>query len=207
MKGLLIKDFKLIRKHNLGFLLVAAMFFSLSLLSDNSMYFSYYSAAMISIMPVFTMAYDETYKWTKYEAIIPIKKIAIVLEKYILVFIVSIPAILAETLIFHYVKGISIQNTASLAYLMLFISFISPAIVMPFIFRFGYLKGKIVNLIVMGAMAASITAINIKNGTGSTVLERNFTPQPDALVFAITGIIIICISMLLSIMLYRKREF
>lgn len=135
MNGLLIKDLILIKKHNLGFFLVAAIFFALSVIQNTSMYFSYYSIAMISLTPIFTMAYDETYKWSKFEAIIPVKKQHIVLEKYIITFIFTIPAIIIEALIFHYAKGISIENTASLAYLMLFVGFISPAIVLPLNFR------------------------------------------------------------------------
>lgn len=207
MKGLLIKDFKFIKKHNFGFIIVALLFFCLSVLSNSSMYFAYYSAAMISLMPVFTMAYDENYKWNKYEAILPIKKSAIVLEKYILLAIIAVPAVMIEALLFHYVKGLSIEHTTSLAYLMLFISFLSPAIVLPLNFRFGYLKGKIINLIVIGVMAASITAINIRNNTGETALEGQFTPQNDALLFAILGIILLMISLGLSVLLYKKREF
>ncbi|MDE6723221.1 MAG: hypothetical protein K2J55_03390, partial [Eubacterium sp.] len=74
-------------------------------------------------------------------------------------------------------------------------------------FRFGYLKGKIINLIVIALMAASITTINIRNNTGETALEGQFTPQNDAFMFAILGIILILASLGLSIALYKKREF
>ena len=207
MKGLLIKDFKFIKKHNFGFIIVAILFFCLSVLSSSSMYFAYYSGAMISLMPVFTMAYDENYKWNKYEAILPIKKSAIVLEKYLLLIIISVPAVIIEALLLHYVKGLSTEHTVSLSYLLLFISFLSPAIVLPLNFRFGYLKGKIINLIVIGVMAASITAINIRNNTGETALEGQFTPQNDALLYAILGVILLLASFGLSIVLYKKREF
>ncbi len=207
MNGLLIKDLILIKKHNLGFFLVAAIFFALSVIQNTSMYFSYYSIAMISLTPIFTMAYDETYKWSKFEAIIPVKKQHIVLEKYIITFIFTIPAIITEALIFHYAKGISIENTASLAYLMLFVGFISPAIVLPLNFRFGYLKGKLINLIVIALMASTITAINLRNSTGETALEGQFTPQADAFLFALLAVILVIISIVASIILYRKREF
>lgn len=207
MKGLLIKDFILVKKHNLGFFFVAALFFGLSVLSDSSMYFSYYSIALISLTPIFTMAYDEAYKWSRFEAIIPVKKKHIVLEKYVLVIMFTIPAIIIEALIVHYAKGISIENTTSLAYLMLFTGFISPAIVLPLNFRFGYLKGKLVNLIVIALMASTITAINLRNSTGETALEGQFTPQNDAFMFAVLGIILIIASLGLSILLYKKREF
>ncbi len=200
MNGLLIKDLILIKKHNLGFFLVAAIFFALSVIQNTSI-------SMISLTPIFTMAYDETYKWSKFEAIIPVKKQHIVLEKYIITFIFTIPAIIIEALIFHYAKGISIENTASLAYLMLFVGFISPAIVLPLNFRFGYLKGKLINLIVIALMASTITAINLRNSTVETALEGQFTPQADAFLFALLAVILVIISIVASIILYRKREF
>ncbi len=214
MKGLLIKDLILVKKHNLGFFFVAAIFFALSVIQNTSMYFSYYSIAMISLIPIFTMAYDEAYKWSKFEAIIPVKKQHIVLEKYILIFIFisgnesnEIFQENSQSKIFHYAKGMSIENTASLAYLMLFVGFISPAIVLPLNFRFGYLKGKLINLIVIALMASTITAINLRNSTGETAIEGQFTPQADAFLFALLAVILVIISIVVSIILYRKREF
>ncbi len=207
MKGLLIKDFKYIAKHHLGFLFVSALFFCMSVFSDASVFFCYYSVAMISLMPVFTMAYDEAYKWSKYEAVIPVKKHLIVLEKYILVFIASIPAIFIETAIFHFYKKTDPQTTASLACMMLFISLLSPAVVLPLNFRFGYLKGKLINIIVIAVMAASITAINMKNSIAQTAIEKRFTPLPDAQLFAVFALIIISVSIFISVMLYKKREY
>ncbi|MDE6723656.1 MAG: ABC-2 transporter permease, partial [Eubacterium sp.] len=130
MKGLLIKDFKFIKKHNFGFIIVSVLFLCIAAINSSSMYFAYYSGAMISLMPIFTMAYDEHYNWNKYEAVLPIKKSIIVLEKYVLLAIISVPAVMIEAFVFHYVKGLSMEHTASLAYLMLFVSLISPAIVL-----------------------------------------------------------------------------
>lgn len=207
MKGLLIKDFLLIKKHNISFLFVWVLFFGLSLLSETSMYFSYYSIAMISLMSVFTMAYDENSKWNRYEAILPIKESTIVLEKYILVSITTIPFIILETLAFYFVKELSVENTASLAYLMIFIGIICPAVTLPINFRFGYLKGKLINFIVIAVMAASVTAINMINSTGGTAVDSNFKPQADAFLFAVLAVILFIISFGLSVVLYRRREF
>ena len=207
MKGLLIKDFKYIIKHHLGFLFVAALFFCMAVFSNGSMYFSYYSVAMISLMPVFTMAYDEAYKWSWYEAILPVKKHLIVLEKYILVFIAAIPAIIIEALIFNFYRKMGLENLTNLAYMMLFVSLVSPAVVLPLNFRFGYLKGKIVNIIVMAIMAGLITTININTNTAELAADGNFAVQQNAFIFAILGVVIISISAALSIILYKKREF
>ena len=48
MKGLLIKDLILVKKHNLGFFFVAAIFFALSVIQNTSMYFSYYSFPLVT---------------------------------------------------------------------------------------------------------------------------------------------------------------
>lgn len=207
MKGLLIKDFKLIYKHGLSILVIAAFFCLIAVTGNSSLYFAYYSAALISLMPVITMSYDEAYKWNKYEAVLPIKKTAIVLEKYVLVAIIAIPIIVIEATILHFAKDLTIDKTASFAYLTLFISLLSPAIVLPINFRFGYLKGRWINIIVIAAMAGSITALNLRNNIGETALQGQFTPKPDAFLFAIVGCVLIIMSFIISNILYKKREF
>ena len=69
MKGLLYKDFLIIRKQFLRFLLVPAAFFVITLFMGKSLYFSYYAVAILSILPISILGYEENWKWHKYEII------------------------------------------------------------------------------------------------------------------------------------------
>ena len=207
MKGLLVKDFIMIKKHGTILLIVSALFFILSLAAVQSMYFSYYSVALISLLPVTILAYDEAYKWNKYEVILPVDKKLAVCEKYLLLIIFVIPAILIECLVFYFTLHFSLDNILSLMYLMLFCGLIAPIIVLPVTFRFGYLKGKLTNILIVGILAASISVINAKNISGGTLIEGNFTPVRDAFMFAVIAVVLFIISLLISANVYKKREF
>jgi len=207
MKGLFVKDFIIIKKNGLILLFASALFFVLSIAAVQSMYFSYYSIALISLLPVTVMAYDEAYKWNKYEVLLPISRKLAVCEKYLLLIILVIPAILIECIIFCFALHFSFDNVLSLMYLMLFCGLIAPVIVLPVTFRFGYLKGKLTNILIVGILAASISIINMKNISGGTMIEGNFTPVQDAFLFAVIAVLMLIISLLISIFAYKKREF
>lgn len=207
MKGLLIKDFKMAKKHGTILFLISAIFFFVALLSNQSMYFSYYSVAMLSIMPTTIMAYDETSKWNKIEAVLPISKSKIVIEKYIFVLICVVPAIVIECLLFYLIQNFSFSSILSLGYLMLFSGLIVPIIILPITFRFGYLKSKLIGGLIAGILTCSITVINMRNITGETMIDGYFTPQKDAFLVVVLTIVLMIISLGLSVVLYEKREF
>lgn len=206
MKGLLTKDFYMLKKHGIVFLGISVLFFVMSITTVQSMYFSYYSIAMISIFPITILAYDEAYKWNKYEAILPISRAIAVCEKYMLLIILVFPAILIECLIFRFAIGFSTDEILSLASLMLFCGLIAPIIIFPVTFRFGYTKGRLINILIIAILSATITIVNMKNISGGTMIEGKFTPMGDAFLFAFIAVVLFIISLICSIVLYKKRE-
>ncbi len=206
MKGLLIKDFIIIKKHCLLSLAVSALFLAMSLFSGKSMYFLFYSIAMVSIIPINTIAYDEAYKWNKYELLLPVSRVTAVCEKYMLLFIIIAPVILFEGLVSFFVFGFQISDLLSLMSIMLFCGTMSPIVVFPVVYKFGYIKGKFINLIIIAVLASSITFINAKNISGGTLISGGFTPQKNTFLFAVIAVIMIIVSILLSVNAYKKRE-
>ncbi len=207
MKGLMIKDFYLIKKHCLALFAVSIIFLLISLFTPQSTYFSYYYVAMISIIPISLMAYDDGYKWNRYEIITPVSRKNIVSEKYILLLLLILPIVLAEGIFFGILLKLNILQIISLLSLMLLCGIISPIIIFPIIFKFGYIKGKIVNMIIIAILTAFITFINIINISGSTLIEGTFNPQKYTFVFSVIAVILLAVSWLISVRVYSKREF
>lgn len=207
MKGLLIKDFKMAKKHGFILLLISAIFFFITLFSNTSMYFSYYSIAMLSVMPITIIAYDEASKWNKFEAIIPVSKTKIVLEKYVLVLILVFPAIIFEGLIYFLTMNFSSEKVLDLMFLMICSSFIIPTVIFPIIFRFGYLKSRLIGGLIAGILAVSTTFINSASITGDRLIDGQFTPLENTYLIAVVAGLLFLTSLGLSVFLYKKREF
>lgn len=63
--------------------------------------------------------------------------------------------------------------------ILFFCGTISPVIVLPIIFRFGYLKGKIINIIIVSVMAVAVNVISMTDISGETLVSGEFEPQKN----------------------------
>lgn len=207
MKGLLIKDFYMIKKQFSFFMIVPVLFFTISIFMGDSAYFSYYSVAILSVLPISIIGYDEAYKWNKYETILPISRKSIVGEKYLLTLLLIIPMIFIESIIIIIAFSWSAQNIISWISLTLFCGLIIPSIMLPVLMKFGYHKGKIINLIIIAILSSSIAIINITSISGDNKLKGEFSPNSLAVILAFAAIIIFTVSYLISCKIFSKREF
>ena len=204
MKGLLIKDFKMIKKIGIIVILISALFFAISILSESSLNFSYYSILLLSAFTINIMGYDEQANWNKYETILPISKTKIVFEKYLLILIMITPAIMIENLILYFNKSINASEIFDWSSSMLLLGIIIPCVILPIIFKVGYLKSRIFKLILIGLTAAIMVTIT---PIISQYTQTNWIEKLDSSIFIVIAIILLIASFGLSVVLYKKREF
>ena len=211
MKGLILKDAILIKKYCIFHFLISLIFFIISVIGSSveksNLNFTYYAVAMISIIPITISAYDEQSKWNVYEASLPLSRKQTVFEKYILTALIVIPVSFIYTIILFTVKGGDLNKAIINFTLMLLFGLISPCVVLPIIYKFGYLKGRIINLIIIAlimalASVSAVTSIS-ENQPDFSVLLGSFT-EPLLLAAAV---IIFVLSAAISVSIYNKKEF
>ncbi len=207
MKGLLIKDLMMAKKHGIAIFLCCIMFFVISAF-NKSVYLSFYSSAMISLTAITIMAFDEVSKWTKYETILPISKRNIVLEKYLLVLIICAPVIIVQAIFYPAVFGYGFAGTAGLLAANVMCMLISPSVVFPIVFKFGYTKARVLNIVLI-ALVAAVTGISAKvTLAGDTLIEGSFSLNKSIVfIFLTASVLIYASSILLSVRLYNSKEF
>ncbi len=197
MKGLLIKEFLLFKKHGIYSIAVSLLFFIIAMVSPNNANFIYYSVCMLSVIPISLYAYDEQCKWEIYERILPVTKKQAVGAKYIEVFIITVPAALIYSLLLCLRNGADAGYFALNAAISLVAGLAVPCISMPIIFRFGYLLGRFINVIVVIIIAFFATAIILLGN-----LEAKLSP---ALLFA-AGAALYAVSFLISVKAYEAKK-
>lgn len=206
MKGLLIKDALLIKKHCIFHLIISAVFFTISVADPSQIFFSYYAVSMAAVTPITISAYDEQCKWTMYEAILPVSRKQIVLEKYLVSLCIIIPLTVLYSVLSFIIKGENVSDMLLNAALMLLCGVMPPAIILPIIFKFGYLKGRVINFIVIAVIAALISftslGYNITAQSNQIQLDTLTAPAVFAAVAAVFAL-----SLLISQAVYRKKEF
>lgn len=204
MKGLFVKDCILIKKYCIFHILISIMFFIMSILGSSNIFFRFYSVVMLSIIPITISAYDEQCKWSAYEAALPISRKQVVLEKYIVELIMAVPSTLIYSAILLVLGKENTAEVLSSAPLMLLCGILPSSIVLPIIFKFGYLKGRIINFIII-AIAAMISIIfsgYISTDENLKILNTTFGITAFA-----AAVVIFTISLVISTVVYRKKEF
>lgn len=204
MKGLLIKDAILIKKYCMFHILLSILFFVMSAAGSSNLFFRFYSVVMLSIIPITISAYDEQCKWNAYETVLPISRKQTVIEKYIVVLLMTVPSTVIYSAILLAMSHSNAGEILVSAPLMLLCGIMPASIVLPIIFKFGYLKGRIINFIII-AIAATISIIF----SGYISIDENlkmFNTTFGIIAFA-AAVVIFTVSLIVSITVYNKKEF
>lgn len=206
MKGLLLKDFYMTVKY-CRILLVFIVIFSAASLADGNMgFFSTFPVLMAGMLPVTLLSYDEKEKWHIYSGTFPYSRTQIVSSKYIFGLLATLSTLILSASVLA-VRSLASGTFAAVSFLstvagMLAAGLAGSALVLPFIFKLGAEKGRIMYYVVIIAVFALGAAIQgVKTETG-------FTVGPLALI-AMTSVgaaVLFTASWIASVFFYRKRE-
>lgn len=217
MLGLVLKDFLSLKKNLkiFGFLILFYSF--LSFMMEGSSFFGSMFTLVFAMLLMTTYSYDELTKWDSYALTMPITKENIIQAKYVtmlilaaLGFIISsfftiiINVIRSETIIYD---GIQLCAIGA-AFVILFYS-----VTIPFVTKLGIEKARFIFMIVY--------MIPFLIGTlGFKALKERYTEPPVELIklgtifieniFIIIPIVVVLalgISYLISVRIYKKKEF
>ena len=201
MKGLLLKDWKTLLKQMKVMLAIMALFACVP-----GTYMSAFALFYAAMLPITALAYDERAKWDELAAMMPYTAKAIVGSKYALSLTLVLPVLLLSVLSRLIVHSTPIVNEDTMVLLITAcLALILLAINLPFMFRFGVEKGRLIYIlltcafIVAGVNFAEKLADMI-NGIGAAMV----TTVP-LLLLAATAIALF-VSHCISVHVYRAKR-
>lgn len=207
MKGLLLKDWYMMKKYCRSYILIAAVFIAVSFFSNDNMFFIFYPCLLCGMIPVNLLGYDERSRWMQYSGTLPYTKAQIVCGKYLIGLLTQL-TVLVATGVAQAIKMIIAHNFVPgdftvLMLLMLIVSTLTSSICLPFVFKLGVEKGRTAYYIMIGFVCgASILASSILRGQ----LMSEIQPNLILALVAVVGIGVYLLSWYLSIVFFRKRE-
>ena len=207
MKGLILKDLYALQKYCKSVIFILIVFEICGLVSsDNGFFFISYPCLFGSVLPVTLLTYDEKEKWNNYVQTLPVSKSQYVSVKYILGLILT-AFFIALVSIFQVVKMFknNLFDFADYVNTMLMIigfCLLISTFVMPFIFKFGTEKGRIVYLLAIGIFCGLFTMASMSDNDFSLVALGKL---PTVTVVGIC-VVLYVLSWILSIRFYEKRE-
>ena len=207
MKGLLLKDWYMMKQYCRYYLFCAVGFTALSVISSGNMFFVFYPCLLCGMIPVNLIGYDERSRWMQYCGTLPYTKAQVVSGKYLIGLFSQLTVLLvigtaqAAKMI---ISGIfDFGEFAVLILLMLIVSMLSSSISLPFIFKLGVEKGRTAYYVMVGFVCgASVLASGLFRGELGIEIKLNLVLT----ILAIIAIGIYIFSWYMSIVFYKKRE-
>ena len=207
MKGLLLKDWYMMKKYCRSYIFIATAFIALALFSNDNMFFIFYPCLLCGMIPVNLLGYDERSRWMQYSGTLPYTKTQIVSAKY-LIGLLAQAALLIVTGVSQGIKMTAAGNFVFgefvvLMLLMLVVATLSSSISLPFIFKLGVEKGRTAYYVMIGFVCgASALASSYFRGQFTAEIKPNLI----LVILAVAGIGMYILSWYMSIVFYKKRE-
>ena len=207
MKGLLLKDFYMLRKYCKVYLLLALVFVFASLSGTQNLFFIFYPCMVCSMLPANLLAYDEKSRWLQYSETLPYSKKQLVSVKYLIGLILQGGMLLltgiTQAIGMKTEQSFDLKNYLVLMMLLLTMSLISSSITLPFMFKWGVERGRISYYLMIALVCFGSVAI--ANATEKGLLAK-IDPNGVLIAVCLVSIALYALSWCLSIVFYKKRE-
>ncbi len=218
MKGLLIKDFKLMKNNAMFLVMIIIISIGCAAGMKNPFFALGYATALISIFSVNTIAYDEYDNGMPHLFSLPVSRKMYVQEKYVFAIIISVVGLMIATMISVGVslfmdEQYGIKEWLGILSLSLFFVILIQGVIIPVRMKFDSEKHKMAMLVVVGAMAAVGGAVfGIAKACGidlDAVFDRILITKAWStfVIVIILGVLMMLLSYKLSVKFMEKREF
>ncbi len=217
MKGLLIKDFRLMKQQVKLLFVLIFVTLAMTFMGNEISFIIGYLAVVMPLVAISTITYDEFDNGNAFLFSLPISRAGYVLEKYLFCTIVGVVTVVTEVAIFLGVGALRNTVLASEILLSAPIAFavmlIVLSLMLPLHIKFGAEKSRIAMIIIFLAVFAIIFgALKIFPSIGEKVvvfMDSSASINPVLLILDIflAAIIALFISVPISIGIMKKKEF
>ena len=217
MKGLLIKDFKLMKMQKNFFIMIVVISFVVSLLTEDVTFMLGFISFITSLFTISTISYDEFDNGNAFLFTLPIDRKKYAAEKYVFGMLLGGCSLFLAIILAVILNLIEKSDTTSdiliSAVMLLPFVFLLVSIMIPFQLKFGSEKGRIAISAALGIVflisfilgeLAAILGINI-----AEVINRISLLGAGGLfiVIFVISMIVVLFSMKISISIMNKKEF
>lgn len=217
MKGLLIKDLRLMKMQKNFFILMIVIGIGLVLAGNEISFTLGFLSFVISLFSISTISYDEFDNGYPFLFTLPISRSLYVKEKYVLSLILGLGSLILATVICAIItlfkNNIPLFDLLMMALMILPYIILVQAIMIPFQLKFGAERGRIAIIGVLGA----IILLGILIFQSLKILKINFAVIVEQIsvldirvlgfILVILAVVILFISLIISIKIMKQKEF
>ncbi len=217
MKGLLIKDFKIMSLQKNFFVLIFAIVLGMMILNEDVAFPLCFFSFIMSLFVLTTISYDDFDNGNAFLFTLPITRKMYVNEKYILAILLGggswILSIILAAIVLTVKANLPISDLITIAFLILPIIILMQAVMIPFQLKYGGEKGRIAMIGTFGALG--VIGIILVKGAKSlfnidliNVFNTLSTLDMSILILIVLIISLIClfVSLKVSIVIMKRKE-
>ena len=216
MKGLIIKDLCVLKNQMKTLLLVLAFFIIFSIINEDATFILFLVPFYMIMILITTFNYDEFNKWDSYCNSLPLSRKEIVKSKYILFnatsLIVLILGIIASFIIPNFIENTTFESLFASIIGVAFGICLVISLLIPFYYKFGSSKGRIMLflcIVILALLIGMITSLDIFNNKELMNLLNslnNLSLGMITLLLIILTSIVMSISNYISVRIYKNKE-
>lgn len=217
MKGLLVKDFKLMKGQKNFFFIIVAITASTAVFSDDTSFILGFLPFILSMFALSTISYDEFDNGNAFLFTLPVSRTGYTIEKYCLAIMLGGSALVFATflaVISSILKGTAdIKEILMSSLIILPILIVIQSLMIPFHLKFGGEKGRLAIIGVFGIISViGIAAIKVSEMLGINIPDIiNHLPVVSmgvmVIVIFMAAVIILLISIKTSNSIMNHKEF
>jgi hypothetical protein len=203
MAGLIYKDLVNLKAQAKVMGILIILYGVIALTSDNTVMLGAMMSVLAAMLPITAMAYDDKAKWDKYAMTMPVSRKDLVLSKYFLgggFILIAFGLNVA----FNIVVGImAMEDIIPMALMLLGAGLFFMAVTLPLMFKFGVEKGRTAMFILIAAPTVLVLLMSKLNIQMPSEAFLEMLP----LILIVIAVFSLVLSTVLSISIYKKKEF
>lgn len=213
MKGLLVKDFKLMKVQRNFFFLLIAIFIAYAIVYDDVTFMIGFVTFGMSMFTLSTISYDEFDNGSAFLLTLPISRKSYAEEKYVLALLLSLGSWIITVLLAIILTKSPASETLVPAVIIFIAVLVLQAVMLPIQIKFGGEKGRIALIAVVSLLALVCIGIwkllEILGVDIFTALDHLPSVSTGVLLIIAAAVVavILLISMQISISIMNKKEF
>ena len=202
MRAVLLKDILNLKQQAKIYIIIIAVWAAVSFINKDAVFFCALTMLISIMFPMTAVGYDEKSKWEPYALTMPITRAQAALSKYILAFIASvfifIISFAASVLITH-----NPAYSFALSAVFLLAGMTGVSVILPIVYKFGVEKGRVVMMIIL---LLPVLLRFLLQKIGLSFLSISILQNNTFLIY-MACIVLICISMIVSVNIYKHKQF
>ena len=216
MKGLIIKDLCVIKNQMRSLLLILVFFVFISIINKDATFILFLVPFYMIMILITTFSYDEFNKWECYCNSLPLSRKEIVKAKYLLFnatsLIVLVLGILASIIVPNFIENTTFESIYASIIGVAFGICLVISLLIPFYYKFGSHKGRIMlflTITILALIIGIITSLDIFNNVELMNMINslnNLSIGMFTLLLIIVTVIIMTISYYISVRIYNNKE-